>query len=546
MSAASPNQPGRVTRPDVVVVGSGFGGSIAACRLAESGRDVLLLERGKYRTGNDFPRLPDSSPADWLWTSRWNGFFDLRIFRRILTLTSSGVGGGSHAYANVHLRAPAETFREGWPDGIGPDTLAPYYERVERMLGVRPLPRAHSLPKTRAYEAAATSIGVKHFRPNLAVYFGEGENPEPAPTDRPPVYVRDPFGFGIDVHQAPCRHCGECDIGCRYNAKNTLDLNYLAIAQQRHGTEVRTLCEVYAISPEANGYRVYYRDRLNGDRESVWAPLVVVAAGTVNSSELLLRCRDEYGLLPKLSPALGEHFSGNGDFICSALNTREQLHPWYGPVITTALEFRDDDQHFYLQEGGFAPELAFMVSSLKPNSGYFGKMLRGPLGHAARFRWFERELARLAGDRERLEKSLPSNSMIFLGMGQDAADGRIMLSKRMGRRPKLDISWDHERSRPLIDRIEAEFRKIAGALEGTYVANPVWSVLNRLITVHPLGGCAIADDAEQGVLTPYGEVWGYPNLYVTDGAAIPRGIGPNPTLTISALAERAAEHMVHA
>ncbi|MHB8574652.1 MAG: GMC family oxidoreductase N-terminal domain-containing protein [Dehalococcoidia bacterium] len=542
MVTASPATP--QTRPDAIVIGSGFGGAVSACRLAESGRKVLILERGKYRNGNDFPRLPDAKPSDWLWNSRWNGFFDLKVFRHMLTLTSSGVGGGSHVYANVHLRASRESFYEGWPEGMGAETLTPYYERAERMLGVRPLPEAHSLAKTTAFEAAADRIGAKRFRPNLAVYFGEGANPEPPPPDQPPAYVRDPYKLGIDIEQSPCRHCGECDIGCRYNAKNTLDLNYLAVAQQQHGAVLQPQCEVYAISPEADGYRVYYRDRLNGERESVWAPLVVVAAGTVNSTELLLRCRDEYGLLPKLSSALGEHFSGNGDFLCAALNTKEQLHPWHGPVITTALEFTDAEQHFYLQEGGFAPELSFMVASLRPNSGYFGKMLRGPVGAVARLHWFERELSRMAGDRERLARSLPTNSMIFLGMGRDASDGRIMLKKRLGRRPALDIAWEHAGTQPLIDRMEVEFRKIATELGGTYVANPVWSLLNRMVTVHPLGGCAVADDAERGVLTPYGEVWGYPNLYVADGAAVPRGIGPNPSLTISALAERTAEQIV--
>src|SRR5262249_42629427 len=153
------------------------------------------------------------------------------------------------------------------------------------------------------------------------------------PTPRP-EYLRDPFDLGVEVHQAPCRHCGECDIGCRFNAKNTLDLNYLAVARQRHGATVQPLSEVIALRPESGGYRVYYRDRERQTRSSVWAPLVVLAAGTVNTAELLLRCRDEFGLLPKLSPTLGEYFSGNGDFLCGALNTRERLDPWHGPVIT--------------------------------------------------------------------------------------------------------------------------------------------------------------------------------------------------------------------
>src|SRR4051812_29975143 len=118
---------------DAIVVGSGFGGAVSACRLAASGRRVLVLERGPRRTVDQFPRLSTSPVQDWLWNSTWNGFFDLRMFSRMATVTSSGVGGGSHAYANVHIRAPERTFREGWPAGMSAKTLAPYYERVERM-----------------------------------------------------------------------------------------------------------------------------------------------------------------------------------------------------------------------------------------------------------------------------------------------------------------------------------------------------------------------------------------------------------------------------
>ncbi|MGH2604582.1 MAG: GMC family oxidoreductase N-terminal domain-containing protein, partial [Dehalococcoidia bacterium] len=356
--------------------------------------------------------------------------------------------------------------------------------------------------------------GAQPFRPNLAVHFGAEPSSSPAPA---PVYVRDPHGLGVEVQQAACLHCGECDIGCRFNAKNTLDLNYLAVARQRHGAVIRPLSEVIAVAPDGRGYRVYYRDRQTFRRTSVWAPLVVLAAGTVNTVELLLRCRDEFGLLPTLSPALGEHFSGNGDFLCGALNTRERLNPWHGPVITTSVRYEDERDLFYLQEGGFSPDLAFLVAAFRPSTEYVNKLLRGPVGHAARLRWFYQEIARLAGDHEALAKALPARTMIFLGMGKDASDGRVTLRKRLGRRPALTIEWDHARTKPLIDRMEREFRRISQRLGGVYVVNPLWGLLRRLITVHPLGGCAIADDAAGGVLTPCGEVWGYPGLYVTDG-----------------------------
>ena len=533
----------RTTVPvDVIVIGSGFGGSVTACRLAESGRRVLVLERGPHRTGDQFPRLGQGGLSPWLWTSEWNGLFDVRMFRQVASVTASGVGGGSHIYANVHLRAPEASFREGWPAGLGAETLTPYYGRVERMLGVAPLPERVELPKSRAYAAAAARTGAPVFRPNLAVHYGEGR--AAAAVADPPRPVRDPYGLGVDILQEPCRHCGQCNIGCPYNAKNSLDLNYLAVAQQRHGAVVQPLAEVVAIVPEREGYRVYYHDRERFGRDSVWAPQVVIAAGTIGTVELLLRCRDEFGVLPELSAALGTHFSGNGDFLCAAFNTRDQIEAWRGPTITTAARYLDDQFHFYLQEGGYTPELAFFTASFRPDADFLAKFLRGPIGHAARLRAFYKEIGRLAQNHQALAEQLPGDALVFLGMGQDASNGRILLKKRLGRRPKLTIDWDHTRSKPLFERMEAEFRHIAEELGGEYVASPLYTLLGRLITVHPLGGAALADDAARGVTNPMGEVWGYPNLFVADGAVIPRSLGPNPSLTISAVAERIAERIV--
>jgi cholesterol oxidase len=543
-ATVSPSATG-LDAPDAIVVGSGFGGAVTACRLAQSGRRVLVLERGPRRSGDQFPRFPRSGVAEWLWTSRWNGFWDFRPFRRMSTLTSSGVGGGSHAYANVHLRAPAASFREGWPQGMGPETLAPYYHTVERQLGVRPFPDAINVPKTEAYRRAATAIGVPSFAPNLAVFFDEEYTHSPRGSE--PDYRHDPYNLGVDVMQSPCLHTGECDLGCRFGAKNTVDLNYLAIAEQLHGAHVQPLSEVLTLVPERGGYRVHYRDRQTFRQHSVWAPQVVVAAGTINSNELLLRCRDEFKSLPKLSAALGTHFSGNGDFLCGALNTREALDPWNGPVITTALPYEADGFHFYLQEGGFSPDLAFLVAAMHPNSSFATQMMRGPISHLARLRTFHAEIGRLAMEHSGRERSqVPANSMIFLGMGQDASDGRITLKRRFGQRPKLAVEWDHTASRPMLNLMENEFKRISAQLGGIYAASPLWALLKTLITVHPLGGCAIADDESLGVCSPFGEVWNYPGLFVADGSSIPRSLGPNPSLTISAVAERIAEHIVAA
>jgi cholesterol oxidase len=187
-----------------------------------------------------------------------------------------------------------------------------------------------------------------------------------------------------------------------------------------------------------------------------------------------------------------------------------------------------------------------MVAMMQPSGETVRRFLTGPVSHLARLQLFYAEIARLANDQQAMAERLPAHTMIFLGMGQDASDGRVVLRKRFGRRPKLAIQWDNARTLPLIDRMQAEFRRIAAELGGEYVPGPTWRYLRRLITVHPLGGCGLADDASQGVLNPFGEVWNYPGLYVADGSSVPRALGPNPALTISAVAERTAEHIVNA
>jgi cholesterol oxidase len=407
------------------------------------------------------------------------------------------------------------------------------------MLGVRPLPATLDLAKARAFRAVGRRIGATVLEPNLAIHFGNagGKGGEPA-------YVRDPHDLGVNVLQADCQLCGECIIGCRFGAKNTLDQNYLAVAEQRHAATIRPLAEVQAIAPEDGGYRVHYRDRTTFEQMSIWAPLVVVSAGTVNTVELLLRCRDEFGLLPRLGSALGEHFSPNGDFLACALDTEQPVDPWNGPVITTALRYLDDRFHFYLEEGALSSDSMVLLAAVTMRAGYFARILSTAVGHGARLRNFYEGIAGLAEEYRRHPEEIPPDVMIFLGMGQDAGDGRIALQKRLFGRPLLTINWEHTRSMPLFGRMEAEFQRIATQLGGQYMSNVLWSMLGRLITVHPLGGCAIADDEADGVLNPFGEVWGYRNLYVADGSVIPRSLGPNPSLTIAALAERTAEHIV--
>jgi cholesterol oxidase len=301
----------RKMRPsyDAVVIGSGFGGAVAACRLAHAGLSVAVLERGRRYDLNPFPRNWHSLSAGWFWSSSDPGLFDVRLYPEMTVVQAAGLGGGSLVYANVQMRAPAAVFDHGWPQGYSRAALDPYYDLVAYMLDINPIPKSNLPAKSRAMEAAARTLGRsgQFSFPNLAVDFG-------------PSGVEHQNKFG--VRQRGCTYCGECCVGCNFHAKNTLDLNYLAIAHLK-GADIATLCEVSRIEPADTGYKVSFKDRVNdGKAGEITARYCFVCAGAVNSTELLLRCRDVHGTLSKLSPRLGDNYSGNGDFLSFAFNMR--------------------------------------------------------------------------------------------------------------------------------------------------------------------------------------------------------------------------------
>jgi choline dehydrogenase-like flavoprotein len=375
---------------DAIVIGTGFGGAVVACRLAQAGLEICVLERGRRYDSSDpvpgkepqsdFPALPapDRVLAD---TARWDwakdqGLWDVRDLGDIQLVQGAGFGGGSLIYANVHLRAPAEVFERGWPQDYTAEKLAPYYDRVAGMLDVKPITAApFSLIKTDQLEKAATALGRESdfFHPPLAVSFESGKN-----------------AFGKD--QGACRACGECDTGCRYRAKNTLDLNYLAVVDALPNANVRTLAEVQMISElgerGADGYEVKYCDHLQG-RETVRvrAKHVFVCAGAVNSTALLLACKREgecatrrgkrdRGLprLDKQHGQLGQNYFLNADAFGIVYDARlptpgappRLLQATMGPVITGAIVHRGDAKTwFLLQDGGFPKALARHVGLMR-------------------------------------------------------------------------------------------------------------------------------------------------------------------------------------
>ena len=343
---------------DTVIVGSGFGGAVAACRLASAGQRVLVLERGRRWTPDKFPRQPEDA---WIWEQATpellNGWIDLRLFDHMWVAMGAGVGGGSLIYANISIDAEPSAFESGWPSEITHDVLKPYYDRVKDMLGSGPLPDGQLTQRFKLMQDAAAKTGAAdRFRKlDLAVTFDDDWN-YGLPDATNPKHSK-PWTNRFGKQQGTCVHCGNCDIGCDVQARNTLDLNYIAAAESA-GAVVQPLSLVTHVSPADGGWRVDYDRLTDGRREPAEASAkrVVLAAGSLGSTEILLRSRDEYGSLTDLSPHLGQGWSSNGDFLTPAFYPGRKIDPTVGPTITCAIDFLDGSQNgarFFVEDGGF-------------------------------------------------------------------------------------------------------------------------------------------------------------------------------------------------
>lgn len=528
-------------RYDVIVIGSGFGGAVTAARLAQAGRSVCVLERGRRWDNREFPRsIGQVKNAMWRDNASY-GFIEYKTFARMDVIQGAAVGGGSIHYFNVHLRAPRDILeRPEWPTQVKRDTLEPYYDLAQDMLDSRPLePRLprYPLPKrTQAFAAAAAAAGRTAERVPIAVHTGPaGENRHSG------------------VFQEPCDYAGDCLLGCRSQSKNTLDLTYIPMGERRYGLEVFALHSVSNIEPiSSGGYRVHFTrldpdNPANGEPGTVMGERVVVSGGSLGSTQILLKCRDVHKTLPALPARLGQRFSGNGDMLFSGvLGTDRAVEPGDGPSITIGADFsREGSKHrIYIEDLGFPNPFLWLLEGTLPSASrswglvravgsYVGAML-GVHGKRGSRIGFEAENL-FAGNRT--EHFLP-----FLGMGTDAADGVLKLDSH----GDIDLDWDPAASMEMFLEMEQGFKELSAGAGGHYLRSILWQwPLRRLLTAHPLGGCVMSNKPEDGVVNDRGEVWGHPGLFVVDGAIVPGALTVNPSMTITALAERAAYWMIH-
>jgi cholesterol oxidase len=543
---------------DVVVVGSGFGGSVMAYRLAEAGMSVCVLERGKAYPPGSFPRSPwEMGRNFWDPSEGLHGMFDVWSFRGIGGVVASGLGGGSLLWSNVVLRKDRSTFvqEEGeyWP--LSYDDLEPHYERHERMLNAVPYP-FHLEPyartyKTKAMEYASGQLGLEWILPKLAVTFDPGDG-KPVPGE--------PIRGEENLHgrtRLTCLLCGECNIGCNYGAKNTLDYNYLSLAKLQHNAQLRTRCEVKAFAPrDGGGFTIDYVDHAEapeGEKRSSPLPLhrltagrLVLSAGAFGSTYLLLKNRAAF---PGLSERLGTQFCGNGDLLALAVKARVDggpriVDPGYGPVITSTIRMKDKaeggaSRAYYLQDGGHPQHVNWIFEA-----SYQLNVIRKGLRLAKRLlrKWLRIDRRSDVG----LEFSgffapatLTSTSMPLFSMGRDTPDGKMTLTDD----GYLDLDWNKLSSTPFFEHLRGTARQVADVLGAKFMDNPSWYV-SRLTTVHPLGGCPMGDNERGGVVDSYGRVFNHPGLLIVDGSILPGPVGPNPSTTIAAVAHRAADRMI--
>ncbi|RJF96219.1 GMC oxidoreductase [Noviherbaspirillum saxi] len=571
---------------EAVIIGSGFGGAVMAARLSRRWPgQVLLLERGKEYPLGAFPRSPHDM-ADNLWCPDGDtvrrpravkrrkaqrghlaGMFDIRHFDKIDTVTSAIYGGGSHIYANVFLRPPEAVFEQGWPGGLRREHLMPYYEVAQQVLGARPVPPASGpddrryIKRTEQFQAFAHSAGLPTRLADICVYFGNDYTYKRS-GEALPLGVQQANRYG--ALQTSCTYCGECDIGCNVQAKNSVDHNYLHVARHRYAMGVRTQSVVERIvpldalqsdDPQADGqfgFRVYYRDLARGELQSVTARRVVMSAGTLGTTELLLRNRDIHRTLPRLSSRLGQRFSGNGDFLAFAIDGKKEVNSTYGPVITQYTDHKlfdnlDRKQAFLLEDASYPSQVGWAAAAIGPMMNPIQKLWQSCtqlLAYAFDRYYPGRKHSSVGFLIQKLfSHDLSQYSAVLLCMGLDNAKGVLSLNKA----GYLDIDWPQESNRPLYDailRLGERFTRFIGGTHFLPMPTWLWPVKNN-VTVHPLGGCALADTPEQGVVSAAagsrGQVFGYTNLYVADGSLVPTALGANPVATITALSEWIAE-----
>jgi cholesterol oxidase len=519
---------------DFVVIGSGFGGSVSALRLVEKGYRVIVLEAGRRWLTGEFPK------TNWLlhkflWLPAL-GFYGIQritLLENVLVLSGAGVGGGSLVYANTLLEPPAAFFADARWSGLADwrAALAPHYATAKRMLGA--VPSRFLGPGDQTLREVAEELGVGHtfHQPEVAVYFGEPNRAAP-----------DPFFGGEGPERVGCTYCGGCMVGCNVGAKNTLDKNYLYLAEKR-GVEVRALTTVTGISPlPGGGYEIAARRTGPFGRRlrALRARSVVLSGGVLGTVPLLLDCKRR-GLLPALSERLGDYVRTNSEAIVGALSRRADASNSRGIAITSGF-YAEPDTHVEIVRYGEGQDAMGRLSAL---------MVDGTGRRLGRFARFLGQVVRHPLDflRTQVPWGWAKRTMILLVM--QSVDNHLRVKLRRSWwwpfRPRLVSELPAGQARPptFIPTANLIARRVAEKTDGVALGAINEALLDAPTTAHILGGCSMGASSDDGVIDADHGVFNYPGLYVCDGSAISANIGVNPSLTITAMTELAMSKIPH-
>lgn len=511
---------------DYIIIGSGFGGSVSAMRLAEKGYSVLVIEKGKRFKTEDFPKSDWNLPKFlWLPKLKWFGFQKLDFFRQVTILSGVGVGGGSIVYGATHMFPPDTFFNNPVWSGLKDwkKVLTPFYERAKQMLGTVPLTKFNEedlllkeVAKDMGKESSFSGV-------NVGIYFGD--------TDK----ETDPYFNGKGPMRSGCRECAGCMVGCRFNAKNTLDKNYLYFAE-KSGVQVEDRTEASKIEYKNGAYVVHTKDStswLTRNKRQFRSKGLVISGGVLGTMDLLLKQKHQFKTLRGLSDQLGDNIRTNSESLCGVSHADRKLNN--GVAISS---FFNPDDHTHIE-----------AVKYNDSSGAMGRLATLAVGEGngivRLLKWM------LAVVRQPLKflkltfnvKSWGRNTMIFLVM-QSLDNSMRMIWKRGLFRSRMKFKNDKSVKVPAFIPIGQEvMNRYAEKVNG--ITQNTWPeiLLNMPMTAHILGGCPMGATIDEGVVNEYFEVHGYPNMFVLDGSIIPCNLGVNPSLTITALSEYAMSHI---
>jgi len=508
---------------DYIVIGSGFGGSVSALRLAEKGYKVAVLEKGKRWENADFPKT-NWNTRKYMWLPQLGcyGYQMLTQLKHVLIFHGGGVGGGSLVYANQLLIPPESVLDD--PDWGIPDCkaeLLPCYEKAKKMLGANPSPQIGVADKC-LREVGKELRGEDTFHKNdVGIFFGT-----------PKETVPDPYFEGKGPDRTGCDFCGSCMVGCPSGAKNTLDKNYLHLAEGL-GVEIIPETEVLGVTPWNGGYVVNARKStgINRPRKTFATKGAVFSGGVMGSVKLLMKCKQE-GLLPNISDQLGNLVRTNSEAILGVKSDDKSID-WNDQIAITSGIYADDTTHIEMVRYNKGSDVLLNLLTLMTDGGgivprwmrYLGNIVRHPI-QFVKLLW---------------PFGMASTTTIVLVMQTDKNYLRLDYEPRwwrFGGRSMNSATPPGQKRAPAYIPIANEVTKrLAKKMNGKPLSLLPEAAFNASTTAHILGGCCMGASPDKGVVGFNGEVFGYPNLFVADGSVVPANLGVNPSLTITALSE---------